>query len=222
MLLHFRLLVAFNVGALLVSAQEIAHSLADPQCSLKSELVIRSNAFDCWNASWADDLLVEDPEDGCWMLQRRIGMTASLSGSSSSLRIRQSMEDGSFLGNRTMRMKNSAIGVRLSLCIVDDESSERKAVEAYRAFSIYENASTATADMLLGPQLHRFREAAVQVADEYNKPIVLWTMPEFVREIGLGVSPQKSTQDLLDEVHAMKKKNRAHTVHQQARPCRSR
>eukprot|EP00930_Biecheleria_cincta_P031525 TRINITY_DN2187_c0_g1_i2.p1 TRINITY_DN2187_c0_g1~~TRINITY_DN2187_c0_g1_i2.p1 ORF type:complete len:1688 (-),score=217.41 TRINITY_DN2187_c0_g1_i2:150-5213(-) len=206
--LHIGFLVVFSVGQRLAMAENITRSLARQQCSLKSELVIRTNAWECWDASFPDDLLVKDEVDGCWALERRIGMTASMTGPRSSLRIRQSLEDGSFLGapsNRTVPMSNLVIGVRLSMCIVDDQSSERKAVEAYRAFSIHGKTSNATVDILLGPQSHYFREAAAQVADEYNKPILMWTMPEFIREIGLGVSPQMSTQDLVDSVQVKKR-----------------
>ncbi|CAE7464849.1 SMC1 [Symbiodinium sp. CCMP2456] len=66
---------------------------------------------------------------------------------------------------------------------MDDESSEQNMVDLYRSF-VGANQSEANVDFLLGPGTFQFRQAAAQVADEYQVPMLLWSLPDELADVG--------------------------------------
>ena len=62
----------------------------------------------------------------------------------------------------------------LAFCVVDDESSAMKAGQAYRSFANKE--SEYSVDLMLGPSSSQFRPVAVQVAQEFDWPLLLWSL----------------------------------------------
>eukprot|EP00435_Cladocopium_sp_Y103_P047129 s356_g13.t1 len=78
----------------------------------------------------------------------------------------------------------------LVFCVMDDESLPWKAVEHYRVFA-GDSGFDSSMDVMLGPSTSDFRLAIAQVADEFQRPLVSWSLPEI---IGLSfVRPAQST-----------------------------
>ena len=75
----------------------------------------------------------------------------------------------------------------LAFCVVDDESSAMKAGKAYRTFA--DKASSYSVDLMLGPSSSHFRAVAVQVAQEFDWPLLLWSVSS-----QLGRNPVQSGQ----------------------------
>ncbi|CAE7618751.1 SMC1 [Symbiodinium natans] len=79
----------------------------------------------------------------------------------------------------------------LRFCVLDDESSEQTMVNRYRSLGKAYKLSLAgdgannsgAMDLLLGPGTFQFRQAAAQVSNEYQIPMLLWSLPEELSSI---------------------------------------
>eukprot|EP00438_Fugacium_kawagutii_P009964 Skav225764 [mRNA] locus=scaffold3552:221942:223984:- [translate_table: standard] len=123
----------------------------------------------------------------------RVGLTMSLTGNRSDEGINRNILQ--VLANWSSEVSTKSapisrddvdighINMCIRFCVMDDESSEQKMVDLYRSFSgdgnSFSSASTPSrAVLLLGPGTEDFRNAAAQVANEYQKPMILWSLPK--------------------------------------------
>ncbi|CAL1166154.1 unnamed protein product [Cladocopium goreaui] len=140
-------------------------------------------------------------------MEVRVGLTVSMTGPlSRNATTEQILQTLRNLSSAKGQVDFVSIGVSfpycLIFCVMDDESLPWKAVEHYRVFagdSGYDSCwavkvskvPKGSMDVMLGPSSSDFRLAAAQVADEFQRPLVSWSLPEIM---GISfVRPAQST-----------------------------
>ncbi|CAJ1436815.1 unnamed protein product, partial [Effrenium voratum] len=147
-------------------------------------------------------------------LQLRAGIAVSLSGSraseSASQEIVQTLSElAAVQGRGSIQIsERDALSYCISFCILDDESSPRKAVEIYRSFVGDYNSSM---DLLLGPSTFEFRGAAAQVAEEAIWPMILWSYPSDIGKSAI-YNQQPPVAELLQTLASLRTEPRASVV----------
>ena len=137
-------------------------------------------------------------------IEVRIGLTMSLTGNRSDETYNRNVlavlkEWSSQISTKSVdaiKLSNQIIGeIKMCprFCVMDDESSEQKMVELYRSFAGDGN-STPPSKVWLSPSTYSFRNAAAQVANEYQKPMLMWSIPDLLRSFPIDVQLMQKSE----------------------------
>ncbi|CAE7247560.1 unnamed protein product, partial [Symbiodinium sp. CCMP2592] len=186
---------------LLADAQEDCETLKSQdtyQACGPVDSVLGPSAPTCFATNYTSSSISTLPQYCRLPYEIRVGLTLSLTGplahvdspNSTALRILELLASASSQISRAEQEVQLSNGQRilsvescLRFCVMDDGSSEQNMVDLYRSF-VGVNQSESNVDLLLGPGNFQFRKAAAQVADEYQVPMLLWSLPDELARVG--------------------------------------